>query len=1140
MPDQAGTLERLAEQLAAVLAPVAGLLSDDQVLDTLAELGVQFPDELLTEPTIGAARQTITAAAEQLGPLTAELAAAIEAQQVARMAAAGLAVVAQCTRLIASFADLVTALQNAGPTLPGISPAQVAELVTDLPRKLLDLLLLSVLDLSPAVGAAMTILGVVQREFDAGDPTDPTKPAHDRITLHLDRLLPALTNPVRQLTDLYQWGQPGFDVLALFTALETALARLGLPVLLRPAGGGEPAVLEAFAVDLRASASGPGLHVDIVMPATVDRAFTFGVSPPTWTADVRARGTIRIGTSGDVRPPLSISLTPPTGSFDGAVTVDLHARPAEPFVVLGQAGGSRLEFGQLAIGGGASFAVDGAGTATASPIADGGITGGRLVIDASQGDGFLTTLLGGGRIESTFDVGFGYAADTGLRFHGSGTLEIQIPVHVQLGPIDIQSIYLVARLGERTVPIELSAGFSAKLGPLQASVDRLGAIADLGFPAGGGNLGPASLAFRFKPPNGVGLAVDAGVVKGGGYLYIDTDRGEYAGALELTFAEFLSLKAIGIITTRMPDGSPGFSLLLIITAEFGTGIQLGFGFTLLAVGGLLGLNRTMRLQPLMDGVRTGAIESIMFPRDVIANAPRIISDLRTIFPPQPDTFLIGPMAKLGWGTPTIISVAIGVIIEIPGNIAIVGVIKVVLPADDAAILVLQVNFAGAIEFDRQRLFFFASMFDSRVLFMTLEGEMGLLVGWGADANFVLSVGGFHPQFSPPPLPFPSPRRVSIDILSTATSRIRVEGYFAVTSNTAQFGARAELRLGFDSFGLEGHIAFDALFRFSPFSFIIAISASISLKAFGVGLFSVRLQFSLEGPTPWRAHGSGSISLLFFEISADFDITWGEARDTSLPPIDVLPLVAGELDKVEGWESILPTGTQLLVTPRKLDTAVDRLVLHPVGVLRVHQRAVPLGLTLDKVGNQKPRDANRFDLSVTSGGLVKAADVDEMFALAQFQEMDDSTKLSRRPFEPQHGGVDLTSAGDDLTSARMVRRNVRYEQIIIDTNFRRFARRFTAFIGVLFAHFLGGNAISRSALSQRQRRLLQPYDEVIAVAPDHFAVAFTHDNTVSGAGAVFTSEAGAHDFLAGRLAADPRLDGTLHVIPAVEVNGALTL
>ena len=150
-------------------------------------------------------------------------------------------------------------------------------------------------------------------------------------------------------------------------------------------------------------------------------------------------------------------------------------------------------------------------------------------------------------------------------------------------------------------------------------MENIGLQSDLRFRQG--NLGPAQLDISFKPPNGVGLSVDAGVVKGGGYLYFDAEREEYAGALELVFSGFLTLKAIGLITTKMPDGSKEFSLLIIITAEFATGIQLGYGFTLLAVGGLLGLNRTMRLQPLAEGVRTGAINSILFPKDVIANAP---------------------------------------------------------------------------------------------------------------------------------------------------------------------------------------------------------------------------------------------------------------------------------------------------------------------------------------------------------------------------------------------------------------------------------------------------------------------------------------------------------------------------------------
>ena len=226
----------------------------------------------------------------------------------------------------------------------------------------------------------------------------------------------------------------------------------------------------------------------------------------------------------------------------------------------------------------------------------------------------------------------------------------------------------------------------------------------------------------------------------------------------------------------------------------------------------------------------------MFPTDPVANAPRIINDLRSYFPPYEGKFLIGPMVKIGWGTPTLISLAFGIIIEIPGNIAIVGVLKIALPAEDAPLIVINVAFIGAIEFDKSRVWFFAAMYDSRILFMTMEGEMGLLMDFSDHPNFVLSVGGFHPQFNPPPLPFPNPKRIHIDVLRTPVSRITVENYFAITSNTVQFGARAEIFYGIDAFNIHGNFSFDALFQFSPFHFIIDISFSVGMDVFGAGVF----------------------------------------------------------------------------------------------------------------------------------------------------------------------------------------------------------------------------------------------------------------------------------------------------------------
>ena len=97
---------------------------------------------------------------------------------------------------------------------------------------------------------------------------------------------------------------------------------------------------------------------------------------------------------------------------------------------------------------------------------------------------------------------------------------------------------------------------------------------------------------RFKPPTGLGLSIDGGGFKGGGFLAFEPEQARYSGMLELEFQDQFTVKAIGLLDTRLPNGQPGFSLLIVISAEF-TPIQLGFGFTLNGVGGLLGLNRTV-------------------------------------------------------------------------------------------------------------------------------------------------------------------------------------------------------------------------------------------------------------------------------------------------------------------------------------------------------------------------------------------------------------------------------------------------------------------------------------------------------------------------------------------------------------------
>ena len=217
-------------------------------------------------------------------------------------------------------------------------------------------------------------------------------------------------------------------------------------------------------------------------------------------------------------------------------------------ILLGDTGGSRLQLSSVTLGGGLQLTWDlGSGSASGGPTAQGAITGGKLVIDTSNGDGFISTLLSGVKIESDFALQFTFAPDTGVRFEGSGSLEIQLPTHVSLGPIDVESLYLVAGIDNDRFPVELSAAISGQLGPLAASVDRLGAVVTLSFPPGGGNLGPGQVDVAFKPPDGR-RPVARRRRRHGRRLPVDRHRTRRVrGALELQFADFLGVTAIGLL-----------------------------------------------------------------------------------------------------------------------------------------------------------------------------------------------------------------------------------------------------------------------------------------------------------------------------------------------------------------------------------------------------------------------------------------------------------------------------------------------------------------------------------------------------------------------------------------------------------------
>jgi hypothetical protein len=515
----------------------------------------------------------------------------------------------------------------------------------------------------------------------------------------------------------------------------------------------------------------------------------------------------------------------------------------------------------------------------------------------------------------------------------------------------------------KTKKVSLSLGASIKLAlGLVVVVENIGlTIPDKN---GVGSMGPH---VGFKPPTGAGLTVDAGGIKGGGILNFDPDNEEYFGALELEFKDLFSLKAFGIINTRMPDGSKSFSLLIIITAEFSP-VQLGFGFTLNGVGGLLGVNRTTKVEVLKEGVKTNTLKSILFPDDVVANINRIVSDIKQVFPPQNDHFLICPMGKIGWGTPTIITLELGILIEIPvTGFIILGVLKALLPQEDKPLLKLQVNFLGIIDFENKSISFDASLYDSKILTFTLSGDMALRLSFGDNPVFILSVGGFHPAFKEVPADLKNMRRITISLYDSDSARIIIQTYFAITSNTAQFGAKAELFAEKGSFNIYGFVSYDVLFQFSPFKFIADFGAGVALRRHSSVIMSIHVSGQLSGPKPWDAKGEASVSFFFFSVSVPFHVTWGDSVDEAdKEKVDILALLEEAIQDERNWRAEIPANSKLHVSIRTNPSG--QMAVHPFGILTFSERIVPLEIEINKFGNQLPKDTNRFEIKVNDNDL----------------------------------------------------------------------------------------------------------------------------------------------------------------------------
>jgi hypothetical protein len=103
---------------------------------------------------------------------------------------------------------------------------------------------------------------------------------------------------------------------------------------------------------------------------------------------------------------------------------------------------------------------------------------------------------------------------------------------------------------------------------------------------------------------------------------------------------------------------------------------------------------------------------------------------------------------------------------------------------------------------------------------------------------VLAIGGFNPHFSAP-AGFPALDPITLS-LGGNNPRLRFSGYLALTSNSLQFGASADLYASAGPAAISASLAFDALIQFKPFGLEIDLSIAATILFNGSPLLSLAL------------------------------------------------------------------------------------------------------------------------------------------------------------------------------------------------------------------------------------------------------------------------------------------------------------
>jgi hypothetical protein len=203
-------------------------------------------------------------------------------------------------------------------------------------------------------------------------------------------------------------------------------------------------------------------------------------------------------------------------------------------------------------------------------------------------------------------------------------------------------------------------------------------------------------------------------------------------------------------------------------------------------------------------------------------------------------------------------------------------------------------------------------------------------------------------------------------------------------------------------------------------------------------------------------------------------SWGKAPEVTASVTSAAKILRDELSDPSRLLPTPPVGGNALVTLAAIEPG--KVVAHPLGLVSLTQKAVPLDVAIDRIGTRSLTEG-RPTFSITEvkvGGEPTNAKqpLVEHFARGQFMELTEEQKLEGRSFETFTSGVQIGSSAYVVPSAG-VTVAADYEVEILEPEPRlnlhwvvaaRFTERLVAEVGLSLATYGAAAAGARAKAS----------------------------------------------------------------------------